>query len=189
MTRLTHIGTVAIALAALGSACGPSIPPPKPLPPPPPPSAVEQAAAADDTPVVTYIYSPLGKRDPFRDLTTGATKIALPPTGAQRAANAPLQKFDVDQLRLQFTVTGTSSPVAVVLDPSGRAHNVKIGDFIGKNWGKVSNISREELTITETIADQQTGRVYPQYIPLRMPKTEDEKKAEGAFDMSPGRPL
>ena len=43
----------------------------------------------------------------------------------------------------------------MVMDPANRGHAVRIGDFIGKNWGKVSHIGREEITVTETIADQQ----------------------------------
>lgn len=182
----------ALAVFALAlAACGPTIPPPRVLPPPPPPSAVDQAAlATDDSEALLYVYSPVGKRDPFRDLlTTGTKSISVRPEGLGNRKLTPLQRFEIDQLNLKFTVTGTSSPMAMVMDPTSRGHSVRIGDFIGKNWGKVSHIGREELTITETIADQQTGRVYPVYIPMRMPKSDEEKKLDETLEESSDRPL
>ena len=183
LTRLLRASPVAaLALAA----CGPDLPPPKPLPPAPARSEVEQAAAAvDDSQAVLYVYSPVGKRDPFRDLMATGTRTAVvdPRITAGRKLTQ-LQKFEIDQLKLQFTVTGTSSPMAMVMDPVARGHAVRIGDFIGKNWGKVSHIGREEITVTETIADQQTGRVYPVYIPMRMPKNEEDKKLDDVLDQN-----
>ena len=108
----------------------------------------EAKPLADEAEGTPYVYSPVGKRDPFRDPNT--IRIAARPQGEGQLG--PLQKFDLDQLKLQFTTTATSSPVALVVDPTGIGHIVQIGDFIGKNWGKVSAIRREELTVMETIA-------------------------------------
>jgi type IV pilus assembly protein PilP len=141
---------------------------------------------ADDQNAVLYTYTPVGKRDPFRNptLTTGTLRPVGPAKPGQ--ALTPLQKFEIDQLKVQFTMTGTSSPTAMVLDPNAKGHLVHIGDFIGRNWGKISHIGREEMTVTETIADQQTGRVYPVYIPMRMPKTDQEKRQEQELEESSG---
>lgn len=184
--RLVTVAALALAVAA----CGPDIPPPKPL-------AVQKAAPVqeqillddDQSAAMTYVYSPVGKRDPFFNPMSGARgKVAVAPPDGTKGPLEPLQKFEIDQLSLKFTITGSSTPMAMIIDGRGKAHPVRIGSWVGKNWGKVSHIGREEITITETIADQQTGRVYPQYIPMRMPKTEEELRLEQALE-NPGEPL
>lgn len=173
---------LATMLAVALAACGPDIPPPKPL------AVQKEAPAVDDTASAeaqeepaTYVYSPVGKRDPFSN-PIGSTSGKVVVRGADPTRPLePLQKYGIDQLTLKFTTTGSSTPMAMVIDGAGVAHPVRIGSWIGKNWGKVSHIGREEITITETIADQQTGRVYPQYIPLRMPKSDAEVRSEQAL--------
>ena len=166
-----------LALVLLAAACG------EPPPPPPPPKRAEvkptpvvvtqePAAAA---PTAIYVYTPIGKRDPFQNVFAikEVTKVKQPgrkPT--------PLQKWDIDQLRLSMTMTGTSSPFAMIEDPEGRGHPVRVGDFLGQNWGKVTAIKRDQLVVTETITDHSTGRVYPANRLLKIPRTPEELKAE-----------
>jgi len=179
-------GAAAAALACW--ACGPQLPPQKPLPPPPPPSALDlTAGAGEDASAVLYVYSPVGKRDPFRDTLAAGGRVAVGPD-TRGVKPTRLQKYEIDQLRLQFTQTGTSAPAAMIIDPSGRGTVVRVGDFIGKNWGKISHIGREEITVTETIADQQTGRVYPNYVQLRMPVTDVEKRTKDLLDEDEANP-
>jgi type IV pilus assembly protein PilP len=162
---LLYIGSL------LALACGESVPPPKMAPPPPPPPSAEEvaaAAAAEATPAVLYVYTPIGKRDPFRNElgVTAVTPVNIP--GGRKPTE--LQKWDIDQLVLRSTITGTSTPWALIEDPEGKGHSVNIGDFVGKHWGKVTSIRRGEITVTETIQDRSTGRVYPVHIPMRVPK-------------------
>jgi Tfp pilus assembly protein PilP len=88
----------------------------------------------------------------------------------------PLQRFPIDRLKLSVTMTGTASPSAMIEDPEGRGWTVKIGTFVGQNWGKVSSIQRDQIIITETITDHATGRVYPSNIPLRVARDANESK-------------
>jgi type IV pilus assembly protein PilP len=180
MRRLC-VPMLAAALSAMGLSACLEIPPPKAsaAPPPAPASADPAAAAAEEAQAAAYAYSPVGKRDPFRDPSSmGKVRVIVERNGQTLTA---LQRFEIDQLSLVFTNTATATPMAMVQDPSGRTHVVQIGDFIGKNWGKVSNIKRDELQITETIADQD-GRIYPVFLPLRMKRT-DESLAQEAFDL------
>ncbi len=175
----------ALALAALAAlaGCGPTIPPARTsLPAAKVVAADTGAADAAETAADLYSYDPKGKRDPFQNTVKSATGMhaVVDPSLLKRPRQA-LQNFDIDQLQLQLAVTGTSSPSALIIDPTGKAHLVHIGDFVGRNWGKVSHIGPEGLTITETIADQQTGRVSPEYIPLLMKKSDQEKAAEQAL--------
>ena len=170
MNRLA-IAALSFALAA---ACG--------SPPPPPRRAAAAPAAAPKpmdedvtprAPANIYVYSPLGKRDPFQNvnLATGGIEHLRPQGNRPRTA---LEKWSLDQLRLSLTVTGTATPLAMVEDPEHRGWNVHLGDFIGQNGGKVTGIHRDEVIVTETITDHATGRVYPENHKLTVPVTKDE---------------
>ena len=157
-------------ILGLLAACGAPPPPPRPAPPALPKAKVieEEKVAA---PQSIYVYSPVGRRDPFQNVF--AVK-EVTPVKVPGAKPTPLQKFPIDRLKLSMTMTGTSSPLAMVEDPDGRGWTVRIGTFVGQNWGKVTSIQRDQIIITETITDHATGRVYPSNIPLRVLKDASE---------------
>ncbi len=168
---------LALAAVATLAACGDSKPPPRPAAAPAPKPAekkpVEEAPAEPAEAI--YVYTPIGKRDPFQNVF--AIKDVSKPRQPGRKPTA-LQKWSLDQLKLAMTMTGTSSPMAMIEDPEGRGHTVHVGDFLGQNWGKVTAIKRDELVVTETITDHATGRVYPNNLTLKIPKTDAELRAE-----------
>jgi type IV pilus assembly protein PilP len=165
-----------LALAAI-AACGDTSPPPgapKPAAPKPAPAAAAEEPKIE-APQAIYVYTPIGKRDPFENVfaVREVTKVKMPgrkPT--------PLQKWPIDRLKLTMTMTGTSTPFAMIEDPEGLGHPVRVGDFIGQNWGKVTAIKRDTVVITESITDHATGRVYPNSITIKIPKTPAEEKAD-----------
>jgi type IV pilus assembly protein PilP len=141
--------TVAVlGAAALGlGACGDSSPKGSaataakvsaPKPPPP------QAPAA--APAPTYVYNPVGKRDPFRSPEAEpAAQAAL----ANASCTEPLCRFDVDQLTLVAVVSGDANPLAMVQDPAGRGYFVRRNTRIGKQGGKVTQIMSDAVVVTE----------------------------------------
>jgi type IV pilus assembly protein PilP len=159
------------AFALLGAACGSPPPPPRRALPPAPAAKVADDALAEQ-PETMYVYSPIGKRDPFQNVF-GAREAA--PTHQENRKPTPLQKWSLDQLRLAMTVTGTASPMAVLEAPDTNGWSVRVGDFVGKNWGKVTSIQPNQIVVTETITDQATGRVYPQDIKLVVPTSKEEE--------------
>ena len=156
------------------AACGGS-PPPPPRRPAPPPAAAKPAEddAAPAVPTTMYVYSPIGKRDPFQNVFGNREDQ---PVRVEGRKPTPLQRWSLDQLRLSLTVTGTSSPMAMLEDPENRGWPVRLGDFVGKNWGKVTSIQRDQIVVTETITDHSTGRVYPQNIKILVPESKDEER-------------
>jgi type IV pilus assembly protein PilP len=141
--------TVAVlGAAALGlGACGDSSPKGSaataakasaPKPPPP------QAPAA--APAPTYVYNPVGKRDPFRSPEAEpAAQAAL----ANASCTEPLCRFDVDQLTLVAVVSGDANPLAMVQDPAGRGYFVRRNTRIGRQGGKVTQIMSDAVVVTE----------------------------------------
>ena len=158
------------------AACGSSAPPPRrALPPPPPPKFTEDDAATKVQPQTIYVYTPIGKRDPFQNVYAVKEVTAVKVPGRKPT---PLQRWSLDQLRLSMAMTGTSSPMAMVEDPEGRGWPVRLGDFVGQNWGKVTSIQKDQIVVTETITDHATGRVYPSNIPIKMPRDANELKQD-----------
>jgi type IV pilus assembly protein PilP len=106
------------------------------------PEAAARPAIASD---YVYAYNPLGKRDPFRS-----------PDELRRAAGADgapcrelLCQWDLDQLALKAVVTGDANPFAMLEDPQGRGHIVRRNSRVGRQGGKVTQILRDSITITE----------------------------------------
>jgi type IV pilus assembly protein PilP len=172
VTRLTQGLLVLLVLAA----CGSSAPPPRrALPPPPPPKFTDDDAATKVQPQTIYVYTPIGKRDPFQNVFAVKEVTAVKVPGRKPT---PLQRWSLDQLRLSMAMTGTSTPMAMVEDPEGRGWPVRLGDFVGQNWGKVTSIQKDQIVVTETITDHATGRVYPSNIPIKMPRDASELKQD-----------
>ena len=135
-----------LAALVLASACGGSAPPPPATATKAavakPPAVQEQGAA----PAPTYVYNPVGKRDPFRSPDAEpATQAAL----ANASCNEPLCRFDVDQLTLVAVVSGDANPLAMVQDPAGRGYFVRRNTRVGRQGGRVTQIMSDAVVITE----------------------------------------
>ncbi|MBN2362263.1 MAG: pilus assembly protein PilP [Deltaproteobacteria bacterium] len=137
----------------------------------PSPTRAEKAAEADsktDESDAVYTYNAIGKRDPFR---TYFAELEHEETEARKLSE--LQLFDLDQLRLVAVVVGTATPVAMVEDPTGKGHAVKVGTVIGKHWGQVKHIRRGEIIIQEEFRDF-TGRRVTHLVPMKLPEEKEE---------------
>jgi type IV pilus assembly protein PilP len=107
--------------------------------------AADAAAAVgedDEKAVAEYVYNPIGKRDPFRTfIATAEDEEIRSPT--------PLQRYELEQYKLTGIVWGVDRPRALVEDPEGMGHVIELGTYIGKKWGKVTQITSNQLVVTE----------------------------------------
>jgi type IV pilus assembly protein PilP len=90
-------------------------------------------------------YNPIGKRDPFHPY--------ISEEGPARPILTPLQTFDIDQLNLVAIIWNPKEQRAMVEDPQDRGYILKKGTLIGKNWGRVIKIEKEEVIIAEEYRD------------------------------------
>ncbi|MFZ5475341.1 MAG: pilus assembly protein PilP [Myxococcota bacterium] len=140
----------ALVLAWMLAGCGESVPvnSPPPLAPAPPPKVADAAPAAPED---QYYYNPAGKRDPFQGFLNRGSR-----DGADLPADAPpLQRYDVDKFTLKGVIWNTDSPRALLVDPEGLGHVVRLGAYVGRNWGKVTSISEDGVVVTEEFQDPQ----------------------------------
>jgi type IV pilus assembly protein PilP len=106
-----------------------------------------------------YKYEGLTGRDPFRQsIREGAEQVAQ---GGQAKGPRPdlqrpreyLERFELDTLVMVGTFAKEASDWALVKDPDGTVHRVAVGNYMGKNHGKVSSISADEVQLSEFITD------------------------------------
>ncbi len=90
-----------------------------------------------------YVYNPIGKRDPYRSFLSLGGKIE------DETPRTPLQRYELDEYRLVGIIWGIDRPRALVEDPERVGHVMEIGTYIGKNWGKVTQITSTEVVVTE----------------------------------------
>jgi Tfp pilus assembly protein PilP len=116
-----------------------------------------------------FQYDPVGKRDPFAPFTP-------PKIGTQGMVGPvfPLQRFSIEQLKLQGIIWDVNNPKALVVDPSNRAHIIVKDDRIGQRNGYVAQIREDEVIIVESI--DLNGRTIYQTRVLRMLNNTSEKK-------------
>lgn len=106
-----------------------------------------------------YKYEGLTGRDPFRQSTSeGADQVVSggPAKGPRPDLQRPreyLERFELDTLSMVGTFAKESSEWALIRDPDGVIHRVAVGNYLGKNHGKVSVVSNKQVQLSEFIAD------------------------------------
>lgn len=83
------------------------------------------------------------------------------------AGDAPLQRFSLEQLKLRGVLLG-ASPRALVEAPDGSTHTVRVGDWIGTNWGRITAIRQGAIAVAERFRDP-LGGVHEHRAELRLP--------------------
>ena len=110
-----------------------------------------------------YQYEGLLGRDPFRQSTSEGSDQTVqggPSKGPRPDLQRPreyLERFELDTLEMVGTFAKESSEWALVQDPDGVVHRVAVGNYMGKNHGKVSKVSNNEVHLSEFIADGAGG--------------------------------
>lgn len=185
--NVRHLIVPGLLAAVLLTACGDDAPPPAP---PAAPATQqqqkpqEQVAAADAGTTgpapVAYQYVPVGKRDPFRSPIEDATKTQQ----AESCGDAgPLGEWGLDQLTLVGTVTSDANPIGMVEDPNGKGYIVRRNTPVGSLCGKVTDVNRDCITVTEYYPTPDGKRV-PN--PKKICLASDASKA-GDVDLSTGK--
>jgi type IV pilus assembly protein PilP len=133
-----------------------------------------KAASADAVKPVTeedlaFTYNAVDRRDPFK---TYFDELLI--EEQEQRSRTELQRFELDKLSLIAVVVGTATPMAMVQDPSGRGHTVKIGTLIGKRFGQVKAIRRGEIVVQEEFRDF-TGKRIPVLKTLKLEVEEPQK--------------
>jgi type IV pilus assembly protein PilP len=64
-----------------------------------------------------------------------------------------LEGFELDSLRMVGTLQNDDELWAIIQDNAGAVHRVQIGNYLGRNYGKILNIQEESLELREVVRD------------------------------------
>jgi type IV pilus assembly protein PilP len=146
-----------LAFFSLSAGCGGggSVPPstggktapvPKKAAPPAPAADKKQAAVKDES---EYRYDPTGKPDPFKPFI----QLAPARMSTRTTPLTPLERYDLNQLKLVAIIATPGGNMGLVEDSSGKGYFLKKGTSIGKNEGKVTRILSDRVIVEETFQD------------------------------------
>jgi len=117
-------------------------------------------------PYERYLYrgEELGLRDPFQsfleeEATVDAGAAATGPR-QQEFQNEimthnreELESFELDSLRMVGLLENADALWGIVTDQAGIVHRVTVGNYIGRNYGKITNIQEDRIDIREIVKD------------------------------------
>ena len=111
--------------------------------------------------VESFMFNPEGLRDPFKplvqpeqqdevaDLSTGG---GIKPDTTRRKED--LEAFPLETLKMVGTVVMKSNLWGLVKADDGTIHRVQVGNYLGKNYGKVIRISTDKIELMEIVPDK-----------------------------------
>ena len=115
----------------------------EPIPPVPEPESIPEISQRTD-PFASFLASELenvAKPVPPQD----------PPWGPRNPEE--LERFSLDSLRMVGTLEQQNEQSALVKDPDGVIHRVNVGNFMGRNHGKVLDVSDLRIHLLEKLPD------------------------------------
>lgn len=64
-----------------------------------------------------------------------------------------LEQFELDSLRMVGTLENNDENWAIISDPENTVHRVKVGNYMGRNIGKIMNIFEDRVELREIVQD------------------------------------
>jgi type IV pilus assembly protein PilP len=66
-----------------------------------------------------------------------------------------LEGHELDALRMVGVLENAETLWGIVTDPTGVVHRVQVGNYVGRNFGKIINIQEDRIDVREIIKDSQ----------------------------------
>ncbi len=100
-----------------------------------------------------FTYNAFDLPDPFkpRKLSTGGSGSGLQPD--LNRPKEPLEAFSLETLKMVGMLSNKGVINAVIKTPDNAIYHVKKGNYIGQNFGLITQISDSEVTLRETVQD------------------------------------
>ncbi len=107
-----------------------------------------------------FVFKPEGLRDPFKplELPEQAEGIDISKTNGIKPdpsrRKEELEAFPLDGLKMVGTVIMKSSLWGLIKASDGTIHRVQVGNYMGKNHGKIIRIVTDKIELMEIIPDK-----------------------------------
>jgi len=111
--------------------------------------------------IESFIFNPNGLRDPFKPIVQPEQQNAAPeisPGGGIKPDSArrkeEMETFALETMKMVGTVNMKSTLWGLVKTDDGTIHRVKVGNYMGKNYGKIIRISLDKIELMEIVPDK-----------------------------------
>lgn len=115
------------------------------------------------TPMPTYTYAAHQLRSPFSPPVAADQQVTDLGKKVEPDLNRPqeyLERFSLEALRFRGTLQKPDGPLfAIIEDGNGSSQRVKVGNYLGKNQGKIVDITPTQVSIVEIVPDGRDGWV------------------------------
>ncbi|MEN9501127.1 MAG: hypothetical protein RI964_412 [Pseudomonadota bacterium] len=104
-------------------------------------------------PYVRFVY-PGHELDPFDSKILApdtTTEVGTTITPDPNRVPEFLESFPLDSLRMVGTLNQNNELWALIRVPDGAINRIKVGNYLGKNYGKVTKVEETRVTLTEII--------------------------------------
>jgi len=92
--------------------------------------------------------------DPFRPRKVVSSGTFQPNLSRPKE---PLEAFPLENLKYVGALTKSKSTFALIKTPDNTLQQVKIGNYLGTNYGLVTSINDSEVTLKEIVQDELSG--------------------------------
>lgn len=128
-------------------------------------------------PVEPFVFKPEGLRDPFKPISESqdaeeaevAAGDGIKPDTSRRKEE--LEAFPLDSLRMVGTVTKQGNLWGLIKSSDKTVYRVQVGNYLGKNYGKIIRILPDKIEIMEIVPDK-PGTWREQQTSLAIAETE-----------------
>ncbi|KAF0814075.1 hypothetical protein IGB42_01755 [Andreprevotia sp. IGB-42] len=106
-------------------------------------------------PYQPFTYDAFSLPDPFRPSKMEVAKKGSN-SGLAPNPNRPkevLENYDLEKLRMVGTLQQGKTIQALIRAPDGNLYRVKVGSYMGQNFGMVAEISETEVKLKEIVED------------------------------------
>ncbi len=102
-----------------------------------------------------FEYAAADLDDPFETLVETADETQ-PSSGIRPdfdRRKEPLEQFPLDSLRMRGILQQGERKFALIVTPEGIIHRAKVGDHMGKNYGRILQITETRIKLREIVPD------------------------------------
>jgi type IV pilus assembly protein PilP len=107
----------------------------------------------------TFVYTDQDLRDPFSPSAAevGSASATSGPRPDQDRAKQPLEAFALDSLKMVGTIGSGKTIEALIRDPGGVIHRVHDNEYMGQNYGRVTDIGEDHIDLVELVPNGNGG--------------------------------
>ena len=106
----------------------------------------------------TFTYKDQGQRDPFSPSPAEVQPSSNSgPRPDQNRAKQPLEMFALDSLKMVGTIGAGAQIQALIKDPSGVIHRVTDNEYMGQNYGRVTDVAPDHVDLVELVPNGNGG--------------------------------